>query len=109
MLRLIASFLLTLVFTYGIAQTQTLEVKSTLNTQYNLNDAGDKVMVVTYQRDAGAPVVVAWQSNDPKATLKGHTYTTAALQSSRRTHLDLFGTAADKDASVMWISNINFE
>jgi hypothetical protein len=109
MLRLIASFLLSLVFAYGIAQNNNLEVISTLNTQYNLNPQGDKVMVVTYQRDAGAPVVVAWQSNDPKATLKGHSYSIAAAQSSRRTHLDLFGAAPHADASVMWISNKNFD
>lgn len=108
MLRIISAFVLSLIFGYGIAQTQTLDVKSVLNTQYNLGSDGDKVMVVTYQRDAGAPVIVSWQSNDPKATLKSHSYSINGAQASRRTQLDLNG-AADKDASVMWLSTKSFD
>ncbi|HZG00828.1 MAG TPA: hypothetical protein VEY71_07490 [Chitinophagales bacterium] len=108
MLRIISAFVLSLVFGYGIAQTQTLDVKEVLNTQYNLGPDGDKVMVVSYQRDMGAPVIVSWQSNDPKATLKSHSYTIAGAQSSRRVHFDL-NSAPLADAAIFWLSTKNFD
>jgi hypothetical protein len=109
MLRIITAFVLSLVFGYGVAQTTNLEVKETLNTQYNVGSAGDRVMVVTFQREVGAPVSVSWQTNDPKATLKAHNYTIAGAQSSRRTQLDILGAAPMADASVFWVSNKNFD
>lgn len=108
MLRIITTALLSLIAAYSIGQNQTLEIRSLLNTQYNLGD-GSKVMVVTYQRDAGAPVVVSWQSNEAKASLMSHSYNTAGTQSSRRLQLDMTNKPSSADAGIMWLSTKTFE
>jgi len=110
MLRYLALFLLSLVSGYGIAQTSTFEVKDLVNTQYTLGGDDDHVLAVTFQRDAaGAPVVVSWQTNDPKDVLRSHSYTTAGSQASHRVQIDLTTKPAAADAGVLWLSTKAFE
>ena len=109
MLRFLALFLLSLVSAYGIAQTSTFEVTDQVNTQYTLGGDDDHVLAVTFQRDAGAPVVVSWQTNDPKDVLRSHSYTTAGTQASRRVQIDLTTRPSAADAGVLWLSTKSFE
>lgn len=109
MLRILALFILSLVSAYGIAQTTTFDVKDLVNTQYTLGGDDDHVLAVTFQRDAGAPVVVSWQTNDPKDVLRSHSYTTAGTQAGRRVHIDLTTKPSAADAGVLWLSTKTFD
>src|SRR5687767_6764351 len=109
MLRIIASFILSLVLSYGIAQTTSFDVADVVSTQYTLGGDDMKALAVTFQRDNGGPLVVSWQSNDPKDNLKAHTYTVAGMQASRRVYIDLTNKPTHADAGVLWLSTKTFE
>src|SRR5688572_11293259 len=109
MLRILASLILSLFLSYGIAQTTSFDVADVVTTQYTLGGDDDHVLAVTFQRNMGAPVVVSWQTNDPKDVLKSHSYTTAGSQASRRLNIDLAAKPSNADAGVLWLSTKTYE